>query len=200
MQNSLDLANQKTIKTQNSIRMKKIIIDFESRFWCGEKKHSPLPLMEVFFQFHDLITAKERLNLIMQYAAKPKKRILEEPSVIFYFHQSLRSFIRAGYCLRSKSEKWLIHPLSEDKNPMLQGSLSIKEYHNPVKVFRKAFKKYRVEEFEEFLSEIVYFSLGTFNSAPERNLADPYLHLIKMLDATWLILERENNKKLLESN
>ncbi|WP_139326175.1 hypothetical protein [Chryseobacterium gambrini] len=65
--------------------MKKIIIDFESRFWCGEKKHSPLPLMEVFFQFHDLVTAKERLNLIMQYAAKPKSGFWKNLPLSFIF-------------------------------------------------------------------------------------------------------------------
>jgi hypothetical protein len=173
--------------------MKKNSIDFESRFWCGRKKHSALPLMEIFFQFHDWVTAKEYLNLIMQYAVQRKTRIPEEPSVIFYFHQSLRSFIRAAYSLRKDRGKWLVHELSEHKTPMLQGSLSEKEYHDPAKVFRKAFKKYRLEEFEEFLSEVVYFSLGTFNNVPERNMVDPYLHLNKMLDAAWLILERENN-------
>lgn len=175
--------------------MKKNSIDFESRFWCGRKKHSALSLMEVFFQFHDLVTAKKHLNLIMQYAAQRKTRIPEDPSVVFYFHQSLRSFIRAGYSLRNKRGKWLVPELSEHKNPMLQGSLSEKEYRDPANVFRKAFKKYRLNEFEEFLSEVVYFSFGTFNNVPERNIVDPYLHLIKMLDAAWLILERENNKK-----
>jgi hypothetical protein len=172
-------------------------INFESRFWSGRNKHSALPLMEVFFQFHDWATAKERLNLIMQYAAQRKTRIPEYPSVIFYFHQSLRSFIRAAYSLRKDRGKWLVHELSEYKNPMLQGSLSEKEYCDPAKVFRKAFKKYRLEEFEEFLSEVVYFSLGTFNNVPERNIVDPYLYLIKILDAAWLILERENIREKL---
>jgi len=175
--------------------MKKKSIDFESRFWCGRKKHSALPLMEVFFQFHDLVIAKKHLNLIMQYATQRKTRIPEDPSVIFYFHQSLRSFIRAAYSLRKDRGKWLVHELSEHKNPMLQGSLSEKEYCDPAKVFRKAFKKYRLVEFEEFLSEVVYFSLGTFNNVPERNIVDPYLHLIKMLNAAWLILDRKNNRE-----
>ncbi|PTT69875.1 MULTISPECIES: hypothetical protein [unclassified Chryseobacterium] len=177
--------------------MKKKSIDFESRFWCGRKKHSALSLMEVFFQFQDWATAKKHLNLIMQYAAHRKTRIPEDASVIFYFHQSLRSFIRAAYSLRNDRGKWLVHELSEHKNPILKGSLSEKEYRDPAKVFRKAFKKYRLEEFEEFLSEVVYFSLGTFNNAPECNIVDPYLLLIKMLDAAWLILERESNREKL---
>ncbi|SMP12940.1 hypothetical protein [Chryseobacterium profundimaris] len=170
-------------------------LPFESRFWSGRKKHSTLALIDVFFQFHDLVTAKERLHLIMQYAVQRKTRIPEDPSVVFHFHQSLRSFLRAGWCLRNKQGKWLVHSLPEQSSPLLQGSLSEEEYRNPAKVFQNAFKEYPLEEFEEFLSEVVHFSLGTFNNVPERNIVGPYLHLIKMLDATWLILERKNSKK-----
>ncbi|WP_128414505.1 hypothetical protein [Chryseobacterium sp. Leaf201] len=181
--------------------MKKNSIDLESRFWSGRNKHSALPLMEVFFQFHDLATAKERLNRIMQYAVQGKTRIPEEPSVVFHFHQSMRSFLRAGWCLRKKAGKWIGESVPEHSSPVMYGSLSEQEYRDPVQVFRKAFKEYRLEEFEEFLSDVVYFSLGTFNNVPERNIVCPYLHLIKMLDAAWLILERKNSKKnLLQSH
>ncbi len=174
--------------------MKKNSIDLDSRFWSGRQKHSPLPLMEVFFQFHDPVTAKERLNRIMQYASQKKTRIPEDPSVVFHFHQSLRSFLRAGWCLRKKPGKWVIDVLPEPSSPLLQGSLSEEEYRDPGRVFRNAFKEHRLEDFEEFLSDGVYFSLGTFNHVPERDIIGPYLHLVKMLDAAWLILERKQNK------
>jgi len=131
----------------------------------------------------------------MQYAAQKKTRIPEDPSVVFHFNQSLRSFLRAVWCLQNKRIKWLVHSLPEQSSPLLLGSLSEKEYHDPAKVFQKAFKESPIEEFEEFLSEVVHFSLGTFNNVSERNIVGPYLHLIKMLDATWLILERKNSKK-----
>ena len=174
--------------------MKKTI-PFESRFWSGRNKHSALALMDVFFQFHDLVTAKERLHRIMQYAVQRKTRIQEDPSVVFHFHQSMRSFIRAGWCLQNKRGKWSVHPLQEPSRPLLQGSLSEKEYCDPAKVFHKAFQEYDLEEFEEFLAAVVHFSLGTFNNVPERNIVGAYLHLIKMLDAAWLILQRKNSKK-----
>ena len=175
--------------------MKKNHIDFESRFWSGRSKLSPVTLGDVFFQFHDLATAKERLNLMMQFAVQGKTRIPEDPSVVFHFHQSLRSLIRAGWCLRKKSWKWRGKAVPETGNPLLYGSLSEKEYREPVRVFSKAFKEYRLEELEDFLSDIVYFSLGTFHNVPERNIVGPYLHLMKMLDAAWLIVERKNRKK-----
>lgn len=170
--------------------MKKNNIDFESRFWSGRSKLSPVALVDVFFQFYDLATAKERLNRIMQYAAQGKTRIPEDPSVVFHFHQSLRSLIRAGWCLRKKSGKWIGEAVPETGSPLMYGSLSEED-----RVFRKAFKQYRPEELEDFLSDIVYFSLGTFHNVPERNIVGPYFHLIKMLDAAWLIVERKNRKK-----
>lgn len=171
--------------------MKKKKTDLECQFWSGRSKYSPVSLLEVFFQFHDLATAKDRLSLIMQYAVRGKVRIREDPSVIFHFHQSLRSFILAGYALRKKSGKWSVHILPEQGSPQTQGSLSEEEYRDPVLVFRKAFKEYRPAQFLDFLAEIVYFSLGTFNHVPEGNIVGPYLYLCKMLDAAWLIVERK---------
>lgn len=114
--------------------------------------------------------------------------------MVFHVHQSLRSFIRAGWCLKKKPRKWAAHQLPEPGSPLMHGSLSEEEYRCPVRVFRNAFKKYRLEEFEEFLAKVVYFSLGTFNNVPERDIVGPYLYLIKMLDGAWLILERKKNK------
>ncbi|WP_294297433.1 hypothetical protein [uncultured Chryseobacterium sp.] len=171
--------------------MKKEKTNLESRFWSGRNKPSLVTLLEVFFQFHDLATAKDRLSLIMQYAVQGKVRIREDPSVIFHFHQSMRSFILATYSLRKKSGKWAIHTLPEHGSPLVQGSLSEEEYRDPVRVFRKAFKEYRPTQLLDFLADIVYFSLGTFNNIPECNIVGPYLHLCKMLDAVWLIVERK---------
>ena len=175
--------------------MKKKKTDLESRFWSGRSKCSPVSLLEAFFQFHDLAMAKERLSHIMEYAVQGKVRINEDPSVIFHFHQSLRSFILAAYGLRKKSGKWLVQSLPVSNSLLGLGSLSEEEYRDPALVFYKAFKEYRTEQLEDFLSDIVYFSLGTFNQVPERNIVGPYFHLIKMLDAAWLIVRRKNCKK-----
>lgn len=77
----------------------------------------------------------------------------------------------------------------------MPGSLSENEYRNPVLVFRKAFKKFTIRDFDVFLAEIVYFSLGNFHNVPEKNIISPFLHLNKMLDAAPLILEMRNQKK-----
>ncbi|PIF46487.1 hypothetical protein CLU96_3525 [Chryseobacterium sp. 52] len=174
--------------------MKKNRTDFDTRFWAVRRKHSGLQLMETFFQFNDLADSKEKLNNIINCAVKRDSWITEDPSAIFHFRQSMQSFIRAGYLITLTEKKSTITTQREDISPLLLGLLSEKEYQNPLLVFKKAFREYSVQEFDYFISGMVYFSLGVYDRLPERNIVSPYIHLTKMLDAAHLILERRGKK------
>ncbi len=54
------------------MKMKKKKIDFESGGWSGSRHLSALGLMETFFQFYDLTTAKNLLAEMMAYSGKAK--------------------------------------------------------------------------------------------------------------------------------
>ena len=69
-------------------------------------------------------------------------------------------------------------------------SLSKEEYKNPFKVFQKAFEEKSLEQFESFLCEIVHLSLSPHAGESDYDSITPYVHLIKMLDARQLIMER----------
>lgn len=174
--------------------MKKNRTDFDTRFWAVRRKNSGLQLMETFFQFNDLAASKKTLHNIMSYAVKRDCWIKEDPSIIFHFRQSMQSFIRAGYLITLKEKKWAANTQMEQTFPLLLGLLSEKEYQNPLLVFKKAFREYSVQEFDYFMSGMVYFSLGVYDNLPERNIISPYIHLTKMLDAAHLILERRGKK------
>lgn len=153
-----------------------------------------MKLIETFFHFNDLITAKQMLNNIMIYAGKKKTAINEDSSMIFHFHQALRSFVRACYAIRLKEEKWSITIPPENRSSLIQASLSDEEYRNPTLVFRKAFAEYSIKDFEYYIAVAVYFSMGVFKNAEESSLIMPYIHLTKMLDAAHLILERRTQR------
>ncbi|WP_294278142.1 hypothetical protein [uncultured Chryseobacterium sp.] len=178
--------------------MKKETSNVKHRLKSGHKKHSSLKMLDTFFRFNDLTTAKDMLNTIMQYAVQKRGWIDEDFSVIVHFHQSMRSFIRAGYFLRMKSKKWMLTTSTETISPLMQGSLSDEEYHNPLLVFHTAFTAYTIKEFDYFLGGMVYFSLGAYRCGPEKNMVSPYIYLTKMLDAGFVILERRK-EALLES-
>ncbi|PWN63292.1 hypothetical protein [Chryseobacterium oncorhynchi] len=174
--------------------MKKTRTYFEPPYRPVSKKRSGLQLMETYFQLNDLAVSKERLHNIMSYAVKKNNRINEDPLIIFQFHQSMQSFVQACYLIMLKERKWGIHTQLENISPWRLGLLSEKEYQNPLLVFKKAFKEYSIKEFDYFMSGMVYFSLGVYGNLPERNIINPYIHLIKMLDAAHLILERREKK------
>ncbi|MCD9615105.1 hypothetical protein [Chryseobacterium gleum] len=174
--------------------MKKSRTNLDSRFWA-EKKNSGLQLIETFFQFNELDVSKERLSNIMNYTVKRNSWIHEDPAVIFQFHQSMRSLIRAGYLMMLKDRKWTVDTRQEKISPWVLGLLSEKEYRNPLLVFKTAFSAYTLKEFDYFMSGIVYFSMGVYENLPERNIVMPYIHTVKMLDAAHLILQRKREKK-----
>ena len=171
--------------------MKKNRTTFQSRLGKGRKKHCGLQQIETFFHFNDLTATKELLNSIMSYALKRNSWIKEEPSVIYHFHQAMRSFVRAGYFIMLQKKKLEVTTHLEDVSPLVLGLLSEKEYQNPMLVFKKAFKEYSIKEFDYFISGMVYFSMGIYDKLPERNMINPYIHLLKMLDAAYLIIERD---------
>ncbi|WP_284461759.1 hypothetical protein [Chryseobacterium sp.] len=174
--------------------MKKTRTDLQSRLGKDRKKHSGLQLMETFFQLNDLAASKELLNSIMSYALKRNSWIKEDPSVIYHFHQAMRSFIRTGYFIMLKEKKLVINTELKEVSPLVLGLLTEKEYQNPLLVFKKAFREYNIKEFDYFISGMVYFSMGIYDKLPERNMINPYIHLIKMLDAAYLIIERKGKK------
>lgn len=126
----------------------------------------------------------------MVYAGKRKTAINEDSSAIFHFHQALRSFVRTCYAIRLKEEKWSIITHPEKRSPLIQASISDKEYLNPTLVFKNAFAEYSIRDFDYYIAIAVYFSMSVFKNAEESSLISPYIHLIKMLDAAHLILER----------
>jgi len=85
----------------------------------------------------------------------------------------MRSFIRAGYAIAIKEKKGTFNTVTEEVPPFVLGLLSGKEYKNLLLVFRKAFREYSIQEFDYFMSGMVYFSLGMYDNLPERNIINP---------------------------
>ena len=116
---------------------------------------------------------------MMQYAVTGKDWLKKDPSVILQFHQSLWVFMREGYLISKKAKKWKLNAAPDIGSPLMKGSLSDKEYENPVLVFKRAFEEYSIQEYDYFISGIVYFSQQMYRYGPESNLVGPYIHLKK---------------------
>lgn len=98
------------------------------------------------------------LSSIMQYAVNGKGLLKKDRSVILQFHRSLCIFIREGYMISKKTKKWKVNATPDIGSPMMKGPLSYKEYENPILGFKRAFEEYGIQEFDYFISSIVYLS------------------------------------------
>lgn len=176
--------------------MKNKKTDFEARFWSGARKHSAVGLLETFFQFNSLAEVKETLSMMVQCSVQKNVRITKDSAEVFHLYQSLRSLVRAGRLIGGKAKKGRFKVPSESGSPKaIMGSLSTEEYSNPAKVFRHAFKTCTLQEYDDFLSTVAYFSLADVRYEEEGSIIIPHLRLVKILDAAWLIAERASTEK-----
>lgn len=169
--------------------MKNKKADFESRFWSGTRKHSATGLLEAFFQFNNLTEVKETLTIMVQCSVQKQTRIRKDPAEVFHLYLSLRSLVRVSFLISKKAKKTKFKVPLENPSQNLT-SLSAEECQHPVQIFRSAFAICSLRDFDGFLSAMVYFSLGNSKCDQEQRIIIPYLQLMKMLDAAWLIVER----------
>ncbi|MDR6158752.1 hypothetical protein QF023_002268 [Chryseobacterium sp. SLBN-27] len=136
------------------------------------------------------------LCTMMHSSVQKKAQIRKEPAELFQLYLSLRSLVRASYLISKKAKKAEFKVSSEiNFSKTMTGSLSEQEYREPVRAFRSVFKICSLRDFDEFLSAVVYFSLGNSGCDEEKKIIIPYLQLTKLLDAAWLIAERASTGK-----
>ncbi|WP_294273929.1 hypothetical protein [uncultured Chryseobacterium sp.] len=179
--------------------MKKDAIGTHQSFRKVGQKHSGLRLVKKFFRDHDLVSAKNTLSEITSSAMNRTARIRPKPSAVLDFYLSVKSFIRGCYLLQFSHKKWLLNEPEEVASCLALGSLSEQEYAHPLRVFKSAFREHDITDFDRFIAEVSYFSLGVYAGQPGGNVVTPFIHLNKMLDAAWVVLERMEGERVLGS-
>ncbi|MEB4760251.1 hypothetical protein OZN48_07100 [Chryseobacterium indologenes] len=134
------------------------------------------------------------LSKLIICAGKNNTVIQKDSCVVFRLHQSLRSLLHACHVIAVKDNQWTTIKHSGTHNLLAQGSLSNEEYLNPILVFHRAFAEYAVKDFDYYLAVIVSLSMNTNSYSNGAKILAVYIHLVKMLDAAYLIQQRDNNK------
>ncbi|WP_394674384.1 hypothetical protein [uncultured Chryseobacterium sp.] len=179
--------------------MKKDVIGTHQSFRKVGQKHSGLRLVKKFFRDHDLVSAKDTLSEITSSAMNRAARIRPKPSAVLDFYLSVKSFIRGCYLLQFRHKKWRLSEPEEVASCLVLGSLSQGEYKDPFRVFKNAFREFDITDFDRFIAEVSYFSLGVYDGQPGGNVVAPFIYLNKMLDAAWLVVERVEGVEGVES-
>ena len=170
--------------------MKKNKISFETSFWAGYATRNPFKAIDAFFTYADLDYYKQNLSEVVICSYKKEVCKKDNPSTIFVLYTALNSFLKICYCLQRKSKKWKVKESLQCETVFHLSSLTKEEYDKPFIVFQKAFDEKTLEEFELFLCQILELSLSPHAEDPDFDLATPYIHLIKMLNAAELMRER----------
>lgn len=170
--------------------MKKSKIALETSFWAGSEAKNAFKAIHAFFAFAHLDYYKQNVSEMLMYSYKTKVYKQDNPSDVFILYTVIKSFLKVCYCLKEKSNKWKVKEPLQSETVFQLSSLTKEEYENPFIVFQKAFDKKTLQGFELFLYQITEFSLSPCDGDPESDIATPYIHLIKMLDAAELIKER----------
>jgi hypothetical protein len=170
--------------------MKKNKISFETRFWAGFVAGNPFEAFDAIFDFAHLDYYKQNLSQAVLHCYKSKVYKQDAPCNAFVFYTAIGTFLKVCYCLKGKDKKWKVKESSRSETVFHLSSLTKEEYDNPFLVLQSAFKERTLQQFEYFLSEITELSLSPYYLDPDSDLATPYIHLIKMLDAAALMKER----------
>jgi len=170
--------------------MKKNKMSFQTKFWAGFVAANPFEAFDAVFDFAHLDYYKQNLSEVVLHCYKRKVYKQENPCNVFVFYTAIGSFLKVCYCLKSKDKKWKVKESSRCETVFHLSSLTKEEYDNPFLVLQNAFEEKTLQEFEFFLSEIIEFSLSSYDVDPDSDLTTPYIHLVKMLDAAQLMRER----------
>lgn len=165
-------------------------ISYETRFWADFKAGNPFEAFDALFDFAYLDYYKQHLSQAVLYCYKGQIYKQEVPGHVFVFYTAISSFLKVCYSVKGKGKKWKVNPSVRTETVFHFSSLTKEEHDNPFLALQNAFKERTLQEFEFFLYEIIELSLYPNNTDPGTDLATPYIHLIKMLDAAALIRER----------
>jgi len=175
--------------------MKKNKFSFETNFWAHYELENPFEVIDAFFGSDSLAYYKQTLSEIVFYRSKEEVYNKECPGDVFFNYTAIRSFLRACSCLSDKSKKWKVREVSAAQKSILsQASLTAEEYENPFIVFQNAFEEHSLADFEFFLCEVIHLALRPTIVEFDSDLLTPYIHVIKMLDASQLLLESDVEK------
>ena len=179
--------------------MKKKKILLESHFWTEEGIENPFKIFEALFDYSNLENHKNLIADLVQQFYKKEVYGGENPGELLLYYQVFRSFLKACYLMQFTKKTVRKDDFYDWESGIFLGSLSRSEYDSPLLVFTNAFKNKTLVEYEQFLSAMFQFSLSPYTGDICTDMATPYLHFIKMLDAAQLIRER-GLEKIKEQN
>ena len=170
--------------------MKQIQLPLDTSPWAGREIRCPFSLIDAVFEFAQPEYYKNTLTELVTFMFKPKIYHKKSPDHTLIVFAVLHSLLRAAYLIHCKSGQYKITAPKKESIKLCYCSLNSKEFHNPLIVFKNAYSCKSQEGLSLALFEMVSYALNSSSDYPTWDLITPYIHLCKILDASWQIHQR----------
>jgi len=180
---------------------------FETQCWCYRVVSDPYQVFAEVFSTNDIAHLRGFIKKILHYSEAQKVYAKEPPCDVLLSMKLIRSLIKAAHMLKEKKNGpidvsehdafnknyYCSHYQSSNEWEQLPRFLSMKEFCNPYRVFKKIFKYQSPDEWLHDWEELVDCALSQCSGELNLEMIAVYTHLCKLVEATHLINVREVN-------
>jgi hypothetical protein len=178
---------------------------FETECWSYKVINDPYQVFAESFSMAGMAHLRSFIKKILHYAEANEIYRQESPCDVLLRMRVIRSLIKAADCLKEKKSGSIIDSAEDVFNKKYYCSqylsssqwddfprfLSLKEFCNPYKVFKKFFKYQDAHAWLHDLLETVDCALSKNNGELGFEMVVIYSHLVKLAEAAHLINVRE---------
>jgi len=178
---------------------------FETECWFYNIITDPYQVFAEAFSAAGMDFLRRFIKKILHYAEANEIYCQKSPCDVLLFMRVIRSLIKAADHLKEIKKSPIVvsegdafnkkyyrsHYLSSNEWEEFPRFLSVKEFCNPYKVFRKFFKYQPCDEWIHDLEETVDCALSNNNGELGLEMIAIYTHLVKLTEAAHLINVRE---------
>lgn len=178
---------------------------FDTQCWLYDVITDPYQVFAEAFFNAGLDSLRRFIKKILHYAEANEMYREEPPCDVLLFMKIIRSLIKASDTLKEIKKGPIVvfeedafnkkyysnHYVSSNEWEEFPRFLSVKEFCNPYKVFRKFFKYQQCTEWIHDLEETVNSALSNNNGELGLEMIAIYTHLVKLTEAAHLINVRE---------
>ena len=178
---------------------------FETQCWLYNVIDDPYQVFAEAIFNAGLDSLRRFIKKILHYAEVNKMYTEEPPCDVLFCMKIIRSLIKGSDSLKEIKKGPIVvseedafnkkyyrsHYVSSSEWEEFPRFLSVKEFCNPYKVFRKFFKYQKCDEWIHDLEETVNSALSNNNGELGLEMIAIYTHLVKLTEAAHLINVRE---------
>ena len=166
--------------------------------WYKERIVDPRQLIRDFFIYSDLAFYRKTIKQVIRVASSNQIWTKSEPGELVDEFKWLESVINAAYILKKKGVQDLskVAPVvgSESRRDFIPRFLTVKEYGNPYRVFRRFFAFRSLASWKQELQGLLDHCIRPTSIREKDKEVDViglYVYLTKLVEAAYLIDVRE---------